>query len=341
MRLLFSLIIFVLSVTLALSDERTEKLKKLLEKGLITEAEFKKALNMSEKPKSNIKIRQISGETGREKFEKYEFYIDNFRVHTLSPGTVRIDNMLTGETDVSLYGNFKTRFTANGKNFFRFEFDQENLKSNLLYKDRILINWSGRYVSRYQATFHQMQVDGVKPFHYFIVIPGKKMISINFKLFDKKIEKAVNKVKKEMSQRYNLSIADIDKILDAKNDAFAKETEKIISKEQEKIIKELTEKYAGKEITEQIRQEIEKTIGEEMANAFISEIENITGVAIDQAVENELAKEINAAITYAVQQGVSEAAAAAAIEAMIIVYALGGSDEDAMNACRKHAGDAC
>ena len=52
MRLLFSLIIFILSVTLALSDERTEKLKKLLEKGLITEAEFKKALNMSEKPKS-------------------------------------------------------------------------------------------------------------------------------------------------------------------------------------------------------------------------------------------------------------------------------------------------
>ena len=33
--------------------------------------------------------------------------------------------------------------------------------------------------------------------------------------------------------------------------------------------------------------------------------------------------------------------AAAAIEAMILVYALGGSDEDAMNACRQIAGDAC
>ena len=32
---------------------------------------------------------------------------------------------------------------------------------------------------------------------------------------------------------------------------------------------------------------------------------------------------------------------AAAIEAMIIVYAQGGSDEDAMKACRKIAGDAC
>jgi len=26
---------------------------------------------------------------------------------------------------------------------------------------------------------------------------------------------------------------------------------------------------------------------------------------------------------------------------MIIVYALGGSDEDALNACRQYAGDAC
>ena len=78
-----------------------------------------------------------------------------------------------------------------------------------------------------------------------------------------------------------------------------------------------------------------------MANAFISEIENATGLAIDDAIEQEMANEINAAIAYAVQQGVSEAAAAAAIEAMIIVYMLGGSDQDAYEACRKYAGDAC
>ena len=340
-RIFFTLIILIISINIAVSDERTEKLKLMLEKGLITKDEFKKILNLNKKPKSKIQIKKISGLTGKEKFEKYEFYIENFRVHTLGPGTIRIDNMLTGETDVTLYGNFKTKFTTNGKRFFKFEFDEENLKSNLFYKGKILINWTGRYVARYQATFHQMQVDGVQPFHYFIVIPGKKLISLNFKLFDKKIENAVNKVKKEMSLKYNLSIADIDKIMETKNNAFVKETEKIISKEQEKMIKELTEKYAGKEINNQIRKEIEKSIGEEMANVLISEIENITSQAIDQAVENELAKEINAAISYAVQQGVSEAAAAAAIEAMIIVYALGGSDEDAMNACRQYAGSAC
>lgn len=337
-KVIFYFVLFFLFFSIPLkSDDQINKLKILLEKGLITENEFKNAIDLleenNEEKIDSVKIKKISGKTGREKFVKYEFYIDNFRVHTLSPGTIRIDNMLTGETDVTLSGNFKFKFSDNGKKFFEFEYDKQNLKSNLIYKGDVLINWTGRYVSRYQATFHQMQVQGIKPFHYFIVLPKKNSISINFELFNKKIDKAVAKVKEELSMKYNLSIKDIDMIMEKKNNA--------ISLEQEKIIRELTEKYAGKEITEAIKQEIEATIGEEMANAFVSEIERYTGQAIDQAVENELAREINAAISYAVQQGVSEAAAAAAIEAMIIVYALGGSDEDAMNACRQYAGSAC
>ena len=249
--------------------------------------------------------------------------------------------MLTGETDVTLSGNFNVKLTNNGQNFFEFQFDEQNLKSNLLYKGIMLINWTGKYVSRYQATFHQMQVLGYQPFHYFIVIPGKNYISLNFKLFDKKIKKAVDKVKKEMVIKFEISIEDIDKIMDKRNESINNEVENIISKEKQKIIEELTNKYAGQEITDAIRQEIEKTIGEEMSNAVISEIERVTGQAIDSAVERELAAAINEAISYAIQQGVSEAAAKAAIEAMIWVYANGGSDEDAMEACRAHAGDAC
>ena len=298
---------FIIFITQSQADERTEKLKKLLEKGLITEAELKKLLNTSKKKISKINVKQISGTTGKEKFEKYEFYIDNFRVHTLNPGTIRIDNMLTGETDVTLSSNFKVKFSKNGKKFFRFEFDSENLKGDLYYKGRKIINWTGRYVSRYQATFHQMQVDGIQPFHYFIFIPGKKTISINYKVFEKKIDKAVTRVKNEMSLKYNISVDDIDKIMETK--------ESSVSKEQEKIIKDLVNRYAGKEITDEIRREIEETIGEEMADAFISEIESVTGQVIDNAVEKELASAIDEAVAYAVQQGVSEAVAAAAIEA--------------------------
>ena len=52
------------------ADERTEKLKKLLKNGFITEAEFKKLLNTTSKKTSKIKVKQISGKTGKEKFEK-------------------------------------------------------------------------------------------------------------------------------------------------------------------------------------------------------------------------------------------------------------------------------
>ena len=116
-RTIVALIIFITSINIAISDERTEKLKLMLDKGLITDDEFKKILNLDEKPVSKIEIKQISGKTGREKFEKYEFYIDNFRVHTLSPGTIRIDNMLTGETDVTLMEILKLDLVVMEKNF--------------------------------------------------------------------------------------------------------------------------------------------------------------------------------------------------------------------------------
>ena len=64
-------------------------------------------------------------------------------------------------------------------------------------------------------------------------------------------------------------------------------------------------------------------------------------MAIDAAIEEQVANEVDAAIAEAVEMGVSAAAAAAAIEAMIWVYAMGGTDADAMEACRYYAGDAC
>ena len=337
----FFTLLILTTITPLKSDDNISKLKILLEKGLITKSEFKKAIDLDDDRQTGIDIKKITGNTGKEKFVKYEFYIDNFRVHTLNPGTIRIDNMLTGETDVTLTGNFNVKLTNNGKNFFEFQFDEQNLKSKLLYKGRMLINWTGKYVPQYQATFYQMQVLGYQPFHYYIVIPGKNYISLNFTLFDKKIKKAVDKVKKEMAIKFDISIEDIDKIMDRRNVSINNEIENVISEEKQKQIEELTNKYAGQEITDAIRQEIENTIGEEMANALISEIERATGQAIDSAVERELAAAINDAIAYAIQEGVSQAAAEAAIAAMLWVYANGGSDEDAMEACRAYAGDAC
>ena len=335
---------FLINMQATFSDDNVETLKKLLSEGLIKEEEFKKASskssNSTEISNDRIKIKK-STTSKNVKFVKYEFYIDNYRVYTLGPGAIRADNLLTGETDVKIGGNFKSKFTNEGKKYFDLSLDKENLSAKLNYKGRMLINWSGKYVAHHSATFYQMQVLGYMPFHFYIMLRGKNPISLNIDKFNRKIEKAVNKVKEEMAIKFNISIEDIDKILERKNKSINNEIENIISDEKQKIIEELTNKYAGQEITDAIREEIEKTIGEEMANALISEIENATGQAIDEAVETELAAAINEAVTYAVQQGVSEAAAEAAIAAMLWVYAHGGSDEEALDACRAYAGDAC
>ena len=329
------LYLIFLNINNSWSDENILKLKKLLDKGLITEQEFKNLSLKDKKKNSNIKVNLRKDPKAHEndKFIKYEFYIDNFRVYTLNPGIIRIDNMLTGETDVTLSSNFKAKISKYGKKFFQFIIDKENENAQLNYKGKKLITWKGKYVKQHRATFYQMQIYGYIPFHFYIKIQGKKIISLNMDKFNRKIEKAVNKVKEEMALKYNLSISDIDRIMETEDS--------VIDKEVDKVIKELTEKYAGQEITEAIRQEIERTVGEEIANAFITAVEDASGEAIDEAIEAEIANYINEAINYAVQQGVSEAAASAALEAMLWVYALGGTDEEAMEACRYYAGDAC
>ena len=324
-----------------------ERLKKLFDEGIITEKEFKKAISLIEnKNKSNIskdriKIRKLDIDPSGTKFERLEFYIDNYRVYTQHAGAVKFVNMLTGETDVMLKDNFKSEFTANGKKFFKLELDREKLEAKLKYKGRMLINWTGKFVSKHQASFYQMQVLGYMPFHFFIKLKKGNAIALNADYFTAKIDKAVAKAKKEIASKYNLTVADIDRILEKKEMKIDSEIDKIITDEQEKIIRELTEKYAGQEIDDQIRAEIEKTIGEEMANALITAIEDVSGQAIDAAIEAEIAAYINEAIAWAIEEGVSQAAAEAAIAAMLWVYAMGGTDEQAMEACRKYAGDAC
>ena len=54
--------------------------------------------------------------------------------------------MLTGESDVTLSSNFKSKFTKNGNEYFELKLDKENLSAQLFYKGKMLINWTGKYV---------------------------------------------------------------------------------------------------------------------------------------------------------------------------------------------------
>ena len=93
-------LLFLFNINIVHSDDKIDKLKKLLDKGLISEKEFKKAASLSDNKKitnDRIKIRKDPSASENDNFQKYEFYIDNYRVHTLNPGVIRIDNILTGD----------------------------------------------------------------------------------------------------------------------------------------------------------------------------------------------------------------------------------------------------
>jgi hypothetical protein len=137
---LYFVAIFLINIQATFSDGNLETLKKLLSEGLITEEEFKKASskssNSTEITNDRIKIKK-STTSKNVKFVKYEFYIDHYRIHTLGPGAIRADNLLTGETDVKIGGNFKSKFTNEGKKYFNLSLDKENLSAKLNYKARM------------------------------------------------------------------------------------------------------------------------------------------------------------------------------------------------------------
>ena len=342
------IILLILTSSHIVKSNEIEKLRDLYNQGVINEEELKKAISIVEIEKepaitnNRIKIRKLSETVSGSKFEKLEFYIDNYRVHTLRPGAIFIDNMLTGETDVILKDNFKVEMTYQGEKYFKFINNEKDLTSQLNYKGKMLINWTGKYVRKHQATFYQMQVLGYVPFHFYIKLSERnKTVAINVNYFTDKINKAVSEAKSEIAIKYNLSVEDIDRIMENKENKIDAEVERLITDEQQKILKDLTEKYVGQEIDDKIRAEIERTVGEELADAFITAIEQASGEAIDKAIEQEVANEVDRAIEYAIEQGVSQAAAEAAIAAMLWIYAMGGTDAEAMEACRYYAGDAC
>ena len=58
-------------------------------------------------------------------------------------------------------------------------------------------------------------------------------------------------------------------------------------------------------------------------------------------MEEEFASLVDEAVQEAINEGISKATAEAAIRAVMEVLERGGTEEEAMNACREIAGDAC
>ena len=95
----------------------------------------------------------------------------------------------------------------------------ESHKLELFINDQRILRYEGRRVKQHHAFFYQVLTDKSEPFHFYIKLKSmNKTIALNVDNFSAKIDKAVAKAKKEIAIKYNLSVSDIDNILEKKRE---------------------------------------------------------------------------------------------------------------------------
>ena len=174
---------------------------------------------------------------------------------------------------------------------------------------------------------------GTKPFHYYIILSNGRPIALDIGAFDKKIAKAISKAKIRIAANYNISLEMLELILKRRQMAQETKLNQIIQEKEDELLQASIDKKIDEEINKQLGEELAKSIGEQLAQEF--------DAVIIEGMEQEFASLVDEAVSEAVAEGVSAATAEAAIRAIMNVFASGGTESEAMEACRAVAGDAC
>ena len=304
----------------------------------------------------------IKGKT-KPKWEKVEIIFGDYQIKTFRPGGIKVIRISDGKKLAQITDNFKIKFYNNGENFISFKKSQKkpetaaqtlnrvldsgsddfilkNLfkkkekkahnpdenKLELFIEGNKILHWEGRYNAKYHAMFYQVLTRDFSSFHFYIKVPGRPVIALNMGLFNKKIDRAVRAAKEKIADEYDISMKEIDKILDRK-----------IDEEINKGIDKSVEEAVAKSVAAAIQQ----SVGEAMAASLANAIEEATGEAIEDSIESELAAAIDTEIARAVALGIEEAAVTAGWQAYFDVIAQGGTLEQASDAAYKACGSAC
>lgn len=343
------------------------KLDDLYQKGSITNKEYKKAKSIILKMEENkdkkiekvksikkdndqrllktIEIQKYKTNVGEESMELMEMIVGDFRIYSHRPGGIKVRRISTGEQLLVISDKFKIKYYGDSENIFEIDKkdDKNEPKLTLKLKKIPVLRWDGKYVPKHRAYFYQVMAIGNKPFQYYIQLAkkGQKIVALNMAKFDRKIDSAVAKAKTRLAAKYEISVDDINKIMEDRDRKAMQELEDVVQKEEQKILEASLNTAVDEAINEELAEELARTIGEAMAAEFINTIESASGEAIDQAIEDEIASAIDEAIAEAVAAGVDQATFEAALQAVLEVYARGGSDAEAMAACQATGYDGC
>ena len=304
------------------------------------------------------------GKSNKKHFEKSEILFRDYRIYTFRPGGIKVFRISDEKRLVQIVDNFKVKYYNGGQKVVevkitkmelpttpeeiessmkqlgdlltgkrklldkleRAKFDKDKHKLELFVEGRKILHWEGRYVPKHKAFFYQVLTGNFIPFHFYIKMRARPAIALNMGEFNKKIDKAVRKAKEKLAEEFDITMDQIDDIINKKID---EELGKAVDAEVEKAV------------SATVAEAIADSVGEAMAAGLVDAIEQATGEAIDDALEAELAAAIDAEIAAAVEQGIEEAAVTAGWQAYFDTLAKGGTEAEASANAYEACGAAC
>ena len=352
---------FILPLNASITDDLL-KLSKMYNDGLLSKQEFEKAksilleietIQTSESKKDDIKnIPKISKKTKKKSdvsglikiermyvtenskftnksFEKMKLTVGDFMIYTHRPGAIKIKRVSDNKQYAVIGDNLRVKYYNNGNDFFDINIDKKNKELILKINDSTVLIWKGQYIQKAEATFYQMLAMGRLPFHFYVKLDtANNAFALNMEKFNRQIELAVIEVKEDLAEEFNLSISQIDQIID-QNDMLAAYGEKIPTNNQ-------FSKTEQKEY--ELYNDLKKSIGDDNFKMLTSSTNDALQSEIKKTVSDEVQVIIDETIRDAINSGIETAALQAGINALLDALMSGASWADALTAGQNACG---
>ena len=352
---------FILPLNASITDDLL-KLSKMYNDGLLSKQEFEKAksilleietIQTSESKKDDIKnIPKISKKTKKKSdvsglikiermyvtenskftnksFEKMKLTVGDFMIYTHRPGAIKIKRVSDNKQYAVIGDNLRVKYYNNGSDFFDINVDKKNKELILKINDSTVLIWKGQYIQKAEATFYQMLAMGRLPFHFYVKLDtADNAFALNMEKFNRQIELAVIEVKEDLAEEFNLSISQIDQIID-QNDMLAAYGEKIPTNNQ-------FSKTEQKEY--ELYNDLKKSIGDDNFKMLTSSTNDALQSEIKKTVSDEVQVIIDETIRDAINSGIETAALQAGINALLDALMSGASWADALTAGQNACG---
>ena len=352
---------FISPLNASITDDLL-KLSKMYNEGLLSKQEFEKAksilleietIQTSESKKDDIKnIPKITKKTKKKSdvsglikiermyvtenskftnksFEKMKLTVGDFMIYTHRPGAIKIKRVSDNKQYAVIGDNLRVKYYNNGSDFFDINVDKKNKELILKINDSTVLIWKGQYIQKAEATFYQMLAMGRLPFHFYVKLDtADNAFALNMEKFNRQIELAVIEVKEDLAEEFNLSISQIDQIID-QNDMLAAYGEKIPTNNQfSKIEQKEYELY----------NDLKKSIGDDNFKMLTSSTNDALQSEIKKTVSDEVQVIIDETIRDAINSGIETAALQAGINALLDALMSGASWADALTAGQNACG---